>query len=248
MTVLTIDNGNSTTKAAIWEDNILKESYVMEMPDVEELSRIIETLKPEACILSSVGKMDSRALETLRMFFDGRLVVLTASVPLPLKIKYDSKATLGSDRIAAAAGALSLYSHEGVLVADCGTAITLDVINSTGHFLGGNISPGLSLRFKSLHDSTSCLPLVNEVGPLPTFGTDTLSAIRSGVVEGVLSEIEGAYMRASSAYGVTRMVITGGDAPFLTPLLRQNGLDPVQCPQLVQQGLLYILDYNIRRK
>ena len=246
MISLIIDHGNTSTKIKVWDGNNLRLEKKVDNPDIELLSDIIEGNHPERCGICGIEGLDPRMIETLRHFFEERLLLLTPSVNLPLKIKYENKNTLGPDRIATAAGICRVYGNESVLVLDCGTAITADIITSHT-FRGGNISPGLSLRFKSLHEAAPALPLVNFRGDIPPFGYDTSTAIRSGVVEGVLNEIEGAYTRAIVLYSVSKVVITGGDAAFLAPLLNDMGLSVEFRPYLLDEGILAIMDYNFLR-
>ncbi|MDE6338656.1 MAG: type III pantothenate kinase, partial [Muribaculaceae bacterium] len=145
-------------------------------------------------------------------------------------------------RVAAAVGA-SLIA-ECALIVDAGTAVTLDVIAGKA-FKGGNISPGLRLRFRSLNCFTSRLPLVNPAGALPEFGYDTETALRSGVVNGIVDEIENTFHRGAAVYRGLRLLLTGGDADYLAPLLRKRGLQPEIVNSLVGSGLCEIYKYNM---
>ncbi len=86
---------------------------------------------------------------------------------MPLTISYATPETLGHDRIAAAAGARKLLPGSPLLIMDLGTAITIDFVTANGEYRGGNISPGLLTRFKSLHDHTARLPLVQKEPGIP---------------------------------------------------------------------------------
>jgi type III pantothenate kinase len=132
---------------------------------------------------------------------------------------------------------------EAVLVADAGTAVTVDLV-ADGHFRGGNISPGLKLRFRSLNAFTSRLPLVGAEGELPVWGHDTTTAIRAGVVRGLVAELRAAFEAAAAGHDALRMTLTGGDAEILAPLLSQAGVPVSVDSQAVGRGLVRIFEYN----
>lgn len=242
--ILTIDQGNSSAKVVVWKGGNPVMSKRMETLAIEELLPLLEEGEIYGCAYCSVCHTDAKFLETLRRLVGGHLLVLTPSVELPVKINYGSRSTLGNDRVAAALGAFALLPGESALVVDAGTAVTIDVVDKDGNFMGGNIAPGMHLRFKSLRYETQQLPLVEEFGELPTFGTDTRSAIRCGVVGGMVSEIADAYQRANIIYGCTRIVLAGSDSTVLEPLLKDRGLPVLTDPNLVGRGLVEIYEYN----
>jgi len=246
MRVLTIDQGNSSAKAVLWNGDVAERGLRMSDSSIEDLLPLLEVGEIDGCVYCSVGHTDAKFLETLRRLVDGRLLVLTPSTPLPIGVKYGSRATLGNDRVAAAAGAASLFPGEGALIVDAGTAVTLDVLTSGCDFIGGNIAPGMSLRFSALHEATDRLPLVDACGEIPDFGFDTVTAIRAGVVGGMVSEIVDAYSRACEKYRCRRLVLAGNDAEGIVPMLRERGLHPVFDPNLVGLGLISVFRHNLQ--
>ncbi len=238
---LVIDKGNSSAKAVVFspKDEILLSERLPEA-GLDILDRIIVDWSPRKAILCCVGHLDQRDAESLRMMMDGRLLVLTHRTPLPIAVDYLTPATLGLDRIAAAAGAAALFPGQPLLIADAGTALTLDLVDASGRFRGGNISPGVALRLRALHDFTEALPRVAAEGELPRFGNSTDTAIRAGVIHGLVGEIRASLEAAADTCGPARLILTGGDAPLLLPLLSQASHEP----QLVSIGLKRILDYN----
>lgn len=243
--LLTIDQGNSSAKATVWRDDEEVATRRIFSMSIEALLPMLEETDVDSCAYCSVGHTDAKFLETLRRMLEGRLLVLTPSTPLPVRVVYGTRSTLGNDRVAAAVGASEIFKGEGVLVVDAGTAVTMDVVDPEGTFLGGNIAPGVRLRFSALHDATRQLPLVDSDGEVKSFGHDTVSAIRSGVVGGMVSEIADAYRRASEAYGCSHILLTGNDAPLLMPLLERRSLPVKVDPCLVGRGLLAIFRYNL---
>lgn len=242
--ILTIDQGNSSAKVVVWASGNPVRSQRMEILAIEELLPLLEEEEIDGCAYCSVCHTDAKFLETLRRLVDGHLLVLTPSVELPVKIHYGSRSTLGNDRVAAVLGAHALLPGESLLVVDAGTAVTIDVVGKEGDFMGGNIAPGMHLRFKSLRYETQQLPLVEEYGELPPFGNDTQSAIRCGVVRGMVSEIADAYRMANEIYGSSRIVLAGSDSTVLEPLLKERGLPILTDPNLVGRGLVEIYEYN----
>lgn len=238
---LTIDHGNTTVKTAIWAGGKIVGRRVERTftPDtVMELVR--EYGVPRAAIYSTVTHADGdSAAQTLRRHCP-MFVELNHRTPLPIAIDYDTPATLGHDRIAAAVGARALVAEGPLLVVDAGTAITYDRVSDGDTFSGGNIAPGLSMRLQALHSFTDALPLVKAAdGDLAgVWGHDTVSALRYGAIGGVIAEID--YYSRCMPRGTT-VVLTGGSAPYLVPRLPQG---VVIEPDLVFIGLNSILKYN----
>jgi type III pantothenate kinase len=171
------------------------------------------------------------------------LVELTADTPLPFHNRYATPATLGKDRLAGIAGAYARFPAQNCLVIDAGTCITYDVLTAAGDFIGGNISPGIGLRFRALPVFTAGLPLVQPGEMSGTLGNSTESAIRNGVQLGALLEVEGVIARMRGEWDKLNVLLTGGDADFfaknLKTLIFAN-------PDLVLEGLNKILNYNVQ--
>lgn len=145
-----------------------------------------------------------------------QLRLIDRNTPLPIGNRYATPQTLGMDRICAAVGAFSKIGRGPLLVVNAGTAITYDFVDASNNYRGGGISPGLRTRFRALHDYTAALPLVEADGALVLVGDDTESSIRSGVVNGVVAEIEGIVTRYRSLAGEElNVILMGGDAEFL---------------------------------
>lgn len=242
---LTLDRGNTFTKAVLWQDNELKEKFKCEDSELQALAAFINRYQPKAGIVCSVREEDPVFAERLAWETGCPLMELNAVLPLPVEVEYD-RSTLGTDRIAAVVGARQIADGRAALAIDCGTAMTIDFIDSKGVYKGGNISPGMSLRFKSLYEATARLPLVSHGELSEPFGHTTEEAIRNGVMLGMVYEIEGASKDAGDMEQNTLVVLTGGDSPALFPLLRQRGVEVVYEPELVAKGLLKILEYNTR--
>ncbi len=166
-----------------------------------------------------------------------RVVEVGASTRMNISVDYDTPETLGADRIAAAVGVSALFPGEDSVIFDFGTAITVDFLSSGGVFKGGNISPGLGMRFNALHHYTGRLPLVEPSMPVCQTGRSTSEAISNGVVLGIMFEVE-KYIENNPG---ARIVFTGGDALFFAKKLNYPIF--VVC-NLVVKGLFKIVQEN----
>lgn len=230
---LTIDQGNTRTKAALFNhDTIVKR---LDSPTIS----CIETLAKTAhqIILSSV-KQESE----LQSILKSQDIMLRWNTPLPIDIIYDKPQTIGHDRLAVAVGAYTLFPQKNVLCIDMGTCITYDFISADNQFLGGGISPGMEMRYQSLNHYTSQLPLLKmDSIRLPLIGRSTHQCIHSGVINGLLAEIDGIIQRYMIEFSNLQVVITGGDAQFFEKELKNTIF---ASPDLLMIGLNKILDYN----
>lgn len=241
--ILTLDCGNTLVKASVVADCEVKATLRFNGEEPESLTGLLEKYDIHDAIFCSVGRWNSCLVENMRRLVAGRMLLMTHSTPVPLKVEYSTPSTLGLDRVAAAVGAETLSAGGCSLVVDAGTAITSDLVCG-GAFKGGNISPGLKLRFLALHEHTASLPLVEATGELPLTGHDTATAIRSGVVTGAAMETLGFYGVLARKYPGLRLVMTGGDAPLLAEIIRCHGIEPIVEPNLIALGLRAIFEYN----
>lgn len=237
--ILTVDIGNSSTKLGVFEGEKPVYAEVCNRLDTDTFNELFARFGFEGVAYSCVGA-DNEELRGHCSLNGIPFVDVRSASRMPLEIRYDSRSTLGSDRVAAAAGAVSHL--ESALVADAGTALTCDLV-SKGVFLGGNISPGIALRFAALNRHTAALPEVGRDGQLPAFGHDTETAIRAGVVGGVVAEILSSFEEARLTDNDCKLILTGGDADFLAPLLEAKGIAAEVDPDAVGRGLVRIYDY-----
>jgi type III pantothenate kinase len=238
---LLIDIGNTKTKCSICNnDEIISSSPVNQITseDIDNLKKKYPTLTK--AIISSVKKYSPSLKNYLIQNFKP-FIELNAYTPLPIENCYVSKDTLGNDRIAAAVGAYSLFPSTNLLVIDAGTAITYDIINDKNQFLGGNISPGLEMRFKALHHFTDNLPMVDKEQFNNLYGRTTEEAIRAGIQHGVVFEVDKTIDRFKEFYKNLKVIITGGDANFFDMKLKNSFFVNFN---LTAIGLNCILEYN----
>lgn len=249
--VLTVDAGNSWTKATLFEEGKKIEKLFLKKGSLVENCHILLDWSPDKAIVASSGDLSEMELDYIAGVVNGNILRLDQDTRLPIEVDYRSD-TLGQDRIAAACGAAFLYPELSAFIVDAGTALTLDVLAGGKVFKGGNISPGVKLRFKSLHDETAALPLVRKDSDLTLWGDDTFSAIRNGVVNGLTYEIYVSALLASRQDKCDLTVMTGGDSSLiynrLSQLIREYNLEiigQIVCePDLVAYGLLNICNFN----
>lgn len=236
---LTIDRGNTATKAVVWEGKSAILQISFPNPSCDDFRRIVEEYSPSVAILCSVTDNNDFIIDTLSELLGKENVqMLTNKTRVPLIIDYKTPDTLGPDRVAAAVGATVINSGKTSLVVDIGTAITYDVVTSDGHFLGGNIAPGIGMRLRALNAYTSRLPLIESKGFSPMWGESTETAMRSGAVQGVIGEI--LYYMSKLPEDAT-LITTGGWGKEMADLLPIKALVK---PCLVSIGLNRILTYN----
>jgi type III pantothenate kinase len=240
MTNLCIDIGNTFTKIAVFTGATMDHFEVIKTNVHERLSTVIQDKKIEKVIVSSVAAYPDD-LDKLFKELNVQYMVLDANTPLPIENCYESKDTLGKDRIAAAVGAHSLFPNADLLVIDAGTAITYEFINKHGQYLGGNIAPGMQMRFKALNAFTHKLPLVEPQTDYPVWGRNTNEAIRVGVQSGIIHEVDGTIEGFKNIYPHLQVILTGGDIKFFDNKLK-NAIFVVS--NLLMIGLNRILTYN----
>ncbi|MDE5838077.1 MAG: type III pantothenate kinase [Paramuribaculum sp.] len=237
---LTIDQGNTAAKLAVWQDDKLLDLLIEPMLTPAVVERFVSSFgRMKAAIYCSVASEGNNIVEGISHLAD-KVMRLTNRTPLPIEIDYKSPDTLGTDRIAAAVGANTSYPGERMLVVDAGTAVTYDVV-ADGHFMGGNIAPGMRMRLEALHRFTQRLPEVEVPRELnyDTFlGYDTPSAMILGAIYGIVGAISYYHLRLGSD---TRVVMTGGWARELSTLC---DFDVSVEPDLASKGLNRILLYN----
>ncbi len=229
-------------KLAIFREGkliVLQEEKNLEITQIEELKTKYSI---SSCILSSVRNTDEEIHSRMKEVFAKFIFLKTTTTKLPISIRYKTPNTLGCDRIAAVVGA-QIENSEGMsMVIDAGTAVTYDVLEDGLHFVGGNISPGLRIRFKALHEFTGKLPLIDSQGEVLDYGNTTETAIRSGVVFGFISEIKTYIEKIKKQAPKSKVFLTGGDAEYIASFFDKN--EVVLDKMLVLKGLNRILEYN----
>lgn len=209
-----VDAGNTRIKYAFFDQDRLLETKYREESLLEDVLRWKAKGFSMDVFLSGSGKIPEGLVALLKEQADF-CVEASPLMEMPLKIGYDTPGTLGFDRIAACTGALKLFPGCPLLVIDSGTCITFNYVSAEGIFLGGNISPGLEMRFRGLQHFTARLPLVSPEKEYGGMGTTTVEAIRNGVMQGMLFEVESYIRHFLEGQNQGKVVITGGNAYYL---------------------------------
>ncbi|MEG1543689.1 MAG: type III pantothenate kinase [Tannerellaceae bacterium] len=238
---LIIEQGNTSSKVAVYDGGRQIASFTHKQLGVSDVSALFEQYSFTYGILSSVIDTDDELLAFLESKLQ-RFVFLDEQVPLPITIQYETPRTLGKDRLAAVVGANYLQPGKDLLVIDAGTAITYEIIEASGTFIGGNISPGMTTRFRALNFFTKKLPLVTEQDETCRIGTSTETAIQAGVVNGIVYEMDGYIDEYRLKYPNLLVFLTGGHSFYFERRLKNSIFADIN---LVLTGLNRILEYNV---
>lgn len=234
---LVVDSGNTRFKVGVFDgsDLVLKEYFGR----AEELKEFMIKNPFDNLLVSSVNH-DPQEILTWSPT-GGKKIVLTSSLTFPIVISYSTPATLGVDRIAAACGAFELFPEQDCLVIDAGTCINYEFISRYKIYQGGGISPGIAMRFEAMHTFTSRLPLVKPVNEARLIGDSTESCMQSGVMNGVLAEVDGIIEKYAGLFPEVKVILCGGGYSFFENRLKH----PIfVAPDLVLTGLNRILRYH----
>lgn len=238
---LVIEQGNTSTKVAVYDKGCMQASFTYKVFSVDVIAPLLENYDLKQGIFSTVIGVDGKIVSFLEAHLD-RFLFFDDSLKLPVSVAYQTPRTLGKDRLAAVVGAHYLQPGKDLLVIDAGTAITYEVVEASGVYKGGNISPGMTTRFRALNNFTSKLPLVQEVDDIPFIGTSTVSAIQAGVVNGIVFEMDGYIDALRKKYPNLLVFLTGGHSFYFESRLKNSIFADIN---LVMTGLNRILEYNV---
>jgi type III pantothenate kinase len=243
--ILVIDIGNTYTKTAVFKQEDLLHVEQFQTVDIKVLNGFLSDYQINKAIISSVKK------DT-----EGWQAILSKEIPVThfniemadgIINHYLTPETLGLDRLAAVIGANHLFPGKNNLVIDAGTCITYDWVDARGNYYGGSISPGLNMRYKALNYYTAGLPQLNPVGEFDkSFGNDTVTAIHSGVQNGIKYELTGFIESYKNELEDMNIILSGGDGIFFDTLLKNSIFAPYIKiePYLVLKGLNAVTQNN----
>jgi len=240
---LIIDVGNTKVKAAVFEGDTIVSIAVFEHEMIlSEIKKIVKKQPISNAILSNVALIATDTLKKLQAIV--AFSTVSSETKVPFVNLYKTPTTLGVDRIALVAGAVCEFSAKNVLVIDAGTCITYDFVSAKRDYIGGAIAPGIQMRFHSLHHYTANLPLFEKKEVDNFIGHTTKESMNSGVVNGVLQEIEGVIDQYKMKYMDLTVVLTGGDTKFLSKQLKSSIFAK---QNLLLIGLNKILIHNLHK-
>ncbi|MFT6716487.1 MAG: type III pantothenate kinase [Saprospiraceae bacterium] len=222
--LLAIDAGNTQLKMAVFKNDRLEESTVIAYENSDFDSKLKHWLSKDIQTIGLVSVKEYNLTEKIISFSKSNVSLVDMTFNFPFKINYTSPETLGIDRIVACAGAYALNKQQGsLLVIDAGTCITYDVVNDKKQHEGGAISPGITIRSKSLNRYTAKLPPVEITQKeIDTIGKNTKEAITSGILNGVQYEAQGFIQHIKLKYPDLKVFLTGGDAFFFEDALKSS--------------------------
>ena len=236
---LIVDIGNTLIKATFFNNSKIEKKYSFKKNQTKKFYELLDASNIKKIFVSNVGSQ----IVTLKLskYKNKRVLLFNENLKIPLKLNYRDKKKLGKDRIAAMVGARKLFPTKNLLIVDIGTCITMDVLTNDGTFLGGRISPGIHLRYKSL-SFTQQLPLLNFVHNKDIYGNDTESSIHTGIQRSIISEIRDFNSELLKQLNTLYVIVTGGDMNFLLSELKNTIFASEE--NLVAIGLYEIMNYN----
>ena len=238
---LAVDAGNTQIKMGVFAEGRLLH---VETASHEGFAKALKALFSRYpgignAILASVGQPEHTIRDLLAVFC--KVHVVGPETRTPYRNSYATTQTLGADRMALASAAFFHQPRTNLLVIDAGSCVTYDFMNDYGEYLGGAISPGLRMRYRALNAFTARLPLLEPQSPPDLIGNATESSIHSGVVHGLAFEIDGAIDQYKSRYPDLTVILTGGDAQFLSRRLKNTIFAH---SNFLLEGLNQLLEYN----
>lgn len=233
--LLTVSIGNTNISYALFERGSLRKFDRMPLSEITLLpSRMGSALVMNIALASVVPEQNERVIAMLSASFGTQVLVAGVDLPWGIEINCDRPGEVGADRLLNGIAAHA-RTHSGGIIADIGTAITVDAVSARGTFMGGAIAPGPELMLRSLHDHTGLLPRVEYAKPPSPIGKNTVDAIRSGVHYGVAAIVESliARMIEEGAPGAN-VFLTGGAAELIAAEIKRK-VEVV--PALTHEGM-----------
>nr|WP_255785026.1 type III pantothenate kinase [Membranihabitans maritimus] len=237
---MAIDIGNTVRKLGLFHSDNLETTIIVNENEwsKEVVDNIVNKFNPDTIIFSSTSDLEESDFTWIRRY--GAWEV-KSTLNFPFSIHYTTPQTLGQDRLAAVSAVFALYNGKSVLVIDAGTCITYDFITAGGDYIGGNITPGLYMRLKAMHQFTDRLPLVEYTDELSLLGNSTKSALQNGGIRMAIMEAEAFIRELEVKYGELKVILTGGDHKIFAKYLKTKIFAH---PDLILFGLNEISKYN----
>jgi type III pantothenate kinase len=219
------------------------EQYAVEIKNILELYDV-DAIKIDGCILSCVvPPLTTTMSQAIELVTKKKPLIVGPGLKTGLNIMTDNPGQLGSDLVVGAVAALAYYKAP-IIIFDLGTATTVSVIDENKTFLGGAICPGVNVSLEALIQSTSQLPKISLDPPLKIVGGNTVDCMRSGIVFGNASMMDGLIERIEQEIGHKCIAIsTGGLAALITPYCKYP---IIHDPQLMLKGLMEIYQRNMK--
>lgn len=241
---LIIDQGNTATKLYLLEGEKIFEKKIFSKDERQKTQEWIDNQlnNVESILISSVTSDEYATNKVPTLLLD-------ENTPVPIGNNYETPKTLGRDRLANAVSVWALNPGKNSLCIDIGTCIKYDLVSAKGEYLGGNISPGLNMRYKALNHFTDKLPLLSPREMTFHYGVSTESSMANGVQHAIFHEINGFIQRYSEELGQLTIFMTGGDLKYFDKGDKNTIFAyPITVnTELTAFGLNEILTYNVKR-
>jgi type III pantothenate kinase len=252
--LLAVDIGNTETTLGVFEADELKAAWhiatIISRSVDEHAALLINLLEnggikapaiKEVALCSVVPPLTATFEDVFKRYLEISPLVVNAGVKTGVRICMDNPREVGADRVVDAAAAHYLYDGPLIIV-DLGTATTFDVVSEKGDYMGGAIAPGMIAAAEAMFHKAAMLPRVELIRPESTIGTNTIDAMKSGIVFGYVGLIEGMVARIQRELGTrSRVIATGGLAKLIAG--ETKVIDEVN-PDLTLIGLKLIYDLN----
>ena len=245
--LLAIDIGNTNIVVGVFEGEHLQATWriathlsqttdeygALLLSLLQHRSTEISDIK-EVAICCVVPPLITTFEKLCQQYFHVLPLVVGPGIKTGVRIHADNPREVGTDRIVDTAAAHHLYGHSAIVV-DMGTATTFDVVSKEGDYLGGAIAPGIAIAAEALYTRAAALPRVELTSPRRAIGTNTITAMQSGIIFGYAGLVEALVARISREIGATpRVIATGGLAELI---VRETGAVPLVDQHLTLEGL-----------
>ncbi len=230
MNIIAIDIGNTTITVAFFLDDTAKSIESVSGNSPAKLKKLLTSAweqvplvkgakvqkKNAVIVVSSVKPAWTQLVADIcKKEFDEKIKIIGKDVPLPIETAVDDNMEVGTDRLVSAAAAFAVV-QDAVVVADFGTAVTIDLVDERGVFLGGCILPGFELSAKALAGSTAKLPKVEVTRPSDPVGANTHQAINCGLYYSAVGALEAVVRHYAEQLGKwPQVIVTGGAADVI---------------------------------
>lgn len=221
---LVIDEGNTLIKVAVYDSGKQQFFEVFEKDNFQQ--QFLARVPLQDCTHAIIATVVAEAEERFSFLSSlvSHCVMMSAQTPVPFTNRYATPHSLGIDRIALVAGAVSRFPQHNTLIIDAGTCLTFDFVNKKNEYLGGAIAPGIAMRLKAMHHFTSKLPLISEqdFDNQQFIGTNTRDCMLSGVYNNIVCEIDGVIAQYTQKYPDLTTILTGGNQIYLEKRIKNR--------------------------
>lgn len=251
--ILVFDVGNSNIKVGFYENDVLVQSarFSTEARNTSDEYGLtlmnafnyagVDKNNVEGAIMSSVVPSINYTMEHMvRTFFDIELISVGPGTKTGMNILYDNPKEVGADRIVTSIAAYEKLKSACIIV-DFGTATSFNAVNDKGSFIGGAIMPGIKVSMEALVENASKLPRIELVKPERTIGTNTVSNMQSGIVNGFVGSVDNIVGLMKEELGGAKVIATGGLARLIAP--QSKTIEHID-GKLALKGLLTVYNRN----